>query len=133
MSLENLEKMTKKELMEKLEKQMHLKDAVEAKDAEIISLQNKLQANEMTKKELMEKLNNTPNIEQINKEKEMLEQNYKQLEEAYNKIVKCFQKLFFINANYLKQQEASLELFKNLHSEIYNEINEFNKDKGENK
>lgn len=120
-----------KELSEKLEAQKHLAEAVDAKDREIVSIKNLLEAEKKTNKELNDKVKTNQHLSDavISKDKEIveltkllnetrskagavpsLESRVKQLEEA-NKQLTEFLNPYILNfRSVLKGLQGTLEL-----------------------
>lgn len=130
MSLENLEKMTKKELIEIINNQYHLANAVDAKDKEITKLTNDLvkaqdKINELNKKIIdLEVKIKTEDVEELKEENEQLKADIAFLERKFLSMTDIF-------AYNLKDQQALLERNNFSRNEVFEDYQIYVKSKKE--
>lgn len=97
------QKMTKDELIEKLQEQVHLAKAVEVKDNEVLKLTNQLAQQTATyKKELGELKSKIVDTEHLNKRLETLDREHQILIELLNSYV-------FLTRNLMKNIQGGLD------------------------
>lgn len=130
MSLENLEKKTKKELIEIINNQYHLANAVDAKDKEINKLTNDLvktqdKINELNKKIIdLEVKIKTEDVEELKEENEQLKADIAFLERKFLSMTDIF-------AYNLKDQQALLERNNFSRNEVFEDYQIYVKSKKE--
>ncbi len=130
MSLENLEKKTKKELIEIINNQYHLANAVDAKNKEITKLTNDLvktqdKINELNKKIIdLEVKIKTEDVEELKEENEQLKADIAFLERKFLSMTDIF-------AYNLKDQQALLERNNFLRNEVFEDYQIYVKSKKE--
>lgn len=125
MSLENLEKKTKKELIEIINNQYHLANAVDAKDKEIVKLNNDLTESNKRLNELNKKV----------VELDVLEKQNQELAQRFVKVVKALENAMFALNNYSRISKANIDVqiknndvFTDLHDKVAQEVMQLNQE-----
>jgi uncharacterized protein (DUF3084 family) len=128
MNLKNLENKTKKELIEIINNQYHLANAVDAKDEEITKLTNDLvktqdKINDLNKKIIdLEVKIKTEDVEELKEENEQLKADIAFLERKFLSMTDIF-------AYNLKDQQALLERNNFSRNEIWEDFNLYRQNK----
>ncbi len=125
MNLKNLENKTKKELIEIINNQYHLANAVDAKDEEIVKLNNELAESNKKLNELNKKV----------VELEVLEKQNQELAQRFIKVVKALENAMFALNNYSKISKTNIEMqiqntemFTGLHDKVAQEVMQLNQE-----
>lgn len=125
MNLKNLENKTKKELIEIINNQYHLASAVDAKDEEIVKLNNELAESNKKLNELNKKV----------VELEVLEKQNQELAQRFIKVVKALENAMFALNNYSKISKTNIEMqiqnnemFTGLHDKVAQEVMQLNQE-----
>ncbi|MDI9519275.1 MAG: hypothetical protein QM266_08115 [Bacillota bacterium] len=125
MNLKNLENKTKKELIEIINNQYHLANAVDAKDEEIVKLNNELAESNKKLNELNKKV----------VELEVLEKQNQELAQRFIKVVKALENAMFALNNYSKISKTNIEMqiqnnemFTVLHDKVAQEVMQLNQE-----
>ena len=125
MNLKNLENKTKKKLIEIINNQYHLASAVDAKDEEIVKLNNELAESNKKLNELNKKV----------VELEVLEKQNQELAQRFIKVVKALENAMFALNNYSKISKTNIEMqiqnnemFTGLHDKVAQEVMQLNQE-----
>lgn len=125
MNLKKLENKTKKELIEIINNQYHLANAVDAKDEEIVKLNNELAESNKKLNELNKKV----------VELEVLEKQNQELAQRFIKVVKALENAMFALNNYSKISKTNIEMqiqnnemFTGLHDKVAQEVMQLNQE-----
>jgi len=125
MNLKNLENKTKKELIEIINNQYHLANAVDAKDEEIVKLNKELAESNKKLNELNKKV----------VELEVLEKQNQELAQRFIKVVKALENAMFALNNYSKISKTNIEMqiqnnemFTGLHDKVAQEVMQLNQE-----
>lgn len=125
MELSNLEKKTKKELIDLIKEQEHLASAVDAKDKEIVKLNNDLTESDKELNELNKKI----------EELDVLEKQNQELAQRFVKVVKALENAMFALNNYSRISKANIDVqiknndvFTDLHDKVAQEVMQLNQE-----